>query len=58
MVAGKVVRQAISRTNDYGQAGERYRTFEAWEQDELIIEPGRPSSRSATRTSRSGWSGT
>src|SRR4051794_9283939 len=35
-VAGKVVRQEISRTNNYGQAGERYRTFETWEQDELI----------------------
>ena len=35
-VPGKVVRQEISRTNNYGQAGERYRTFEKWEQDELI----------------------
>ena len=36
MVSGKVVRQEISRTNNYGQAGERYRTFAKWEQDELI----------------------
>jgi catalase len=35
-VQGNVVRQTISRTNNYGQAGERYRTFEAWERDELI----------------------
>ncbi len=35
-VAGKVVRQAISRPNPYGQAGERYRSFEDWERDELI----------------------
>ncbi len=36
MVSGKVVQQEISRTNNYGQAGDRWRTFEAWEQDELI----------------------
>ena len=30
------MRQPISRPNNYGQAGERYRTFEAWERDELI----------------------
>lgn len=35
-VAGNVVRQPISRTNNYGQAGERYRTFEEWEREELI----------------------
>ncbi len=35
-VAGNLVRQRISRTNDYGQAGERYRTFEDWEREELI----------------------
>jgi catalase len=35
-VAGNVVRQQISRENNYKQAGERYRTFEAWERDELI----------------------
>ena len=35
-VEGKVVRQAISRKNDYGQAGDRYRIFEQWERDELI----------------------
>jgi catalase len=35
-VSGKVVRKEIDRTNNYGQAGERYRTFSAWEQDELI----------------------
>jgi catalase len=35
-VQGNVVRKAISRTNNYGQAGERYRAMEAWERDELI----------------------
>jgi catalase len=33
---GRVVRQPIGRTNDYGQAGDRYRSFTAWEQDDLI----------------------
>jgi catalase len=35
-VQGRVVRQAISRTNNYGQAGQRYRAMEDWERDELI----------------------
>jgi catalase len=35
-VQGPVVRQTISRTNNYKQAGERYRSFEEWERDELI----------------------
>jgi len=35
-VQGNVVRQRIERTNDYKQAGERYRTFEDWERNELI----------------------
>lgn len=35
-VAGNVVRQSISRTNDYQQAGERYRSFADWERDDLI----------------------
>ncbi len=37
LIQGRLVRQAISRTqSDYKQPGERYRTFEAWERDELI----------------------
>ncbi len=36
-VQGPVIRQKISRTNDYQQAGERYRTFEDWERDDLIL---------------------
>ncbi len=36
-VSGHVVRQPISRLNDYGQAGERYRSFEQWERDDLIL---------------------
>jgi len=35
-VSGRVVRKEISRVNNYGQAGERYRIFEQWERDELI----------------------
>lgn len=33
---GKLVREKIDRTNDFKQAGERYRWFEDWERDELI----------------------
>ena len=36
-VEGKVMRQKISRTNDYQQAGERYRTFNDFERDDLIL---------------------
>ncbi|MEO7910586.1 MAG: catalase [Roseiflexaceae bacterium] len=36
-VQGQLVRQKIARTNDYQQAGERYRMFEDWERDELIL---------------------
>ena len=36
-VQGPVVRQKISRPNDYKQAGERYRTFEDSERDDLIL---------------------
>ncbi|MDT7687758.1 MAG: catalase [Acidobacteriota bacterium] len=35
-VSGHVVRQPIARQNNYKQAGERYRSFEDWERDELI----------------------
>ncbi|GED26276.1 catalase X [Brevibacillus agri] len=35
-VAGKIVRQKIDRTNDFKQAGERYRLMEDWEKDDLI----------------------
>jgi catalase len=35
-VEGKVVRQRISRTNDYQQAGERYRAIDERERDDLI----------------------
>jgi catalase len=36
-VEGPVMRQKISRTNDYGQAGERYRTFSDEERNDLIL---------------------
>jgi len=35
-VQGNLVRQTIERTNDFKQAGERYRSFEEWEREELI----------------------
>lgn len=35
-VQGHVVRQSISRENNYGQAGDRYRAFSDWERNELI----------------------
>ncbi|HEU0165817.1 MAG TPA: catalase [Thermomicrobiales bacterium] len=36
-VSGKVQRAPIDRTNNYGQAGERYRTIEQWERDDLVL---------------------
>ena len=36
MYNAKLVREKISRTNDFGQAGDTYRKFEDWERDELI----------------------
>ena len=35
-IQGNLVRQKIDRTNNFGQAGERYRSFEDWERDDLI----------------------
>jgi catalase len=35
-VEGNLVREAISRENNFGQAGETYRRFNDWERDELI----------------------
>ncbi len=35
-VEGNVVRKKLSRTNDYTQAGERYRFIEEWERADLI----------------------
>jgi catalase len=35
-VEGNLVRQQIDRTNDFKQAGERYRAFEEWERADLI----------------------
>ncbi|NIK76940.1 catalase [Paenibacillus castaneae] len=34
--ADKLVREPIDRTNNFKQAGDTYRKFEKWEQDELI----------------------
>ncbi|SOD79664.1 catalase [Spirosoma fluviale] len=35
-ISGNLMRQPIDRTNNFKQAGERYRTFEDWERDDLI----------------------
>lgn len=35
-IEGNLVREKISRENNFGQAGETYRRFEDWEKDELI----------------------
>jgi catalase len=40
MVSGQIMRKPIARTNDYGQAGDRYRSFEPWERDDLILNLG------------------
>lgn len=34
---GNLVREKIHRTNNFKQAGERYRIFENWERDDLIL---------------------
>ncbi len=36
-VEGDVVKEPIDRTNNYQQAGERYRTIEQWERDDLVL---------------------
>ncbi|MCH7323199.1 catalase [Solibacillus sp. MA9] len=36
-IEGNLVRAPIDRTNDTKQAGETYRKFEKWEQDDLIL---------------------
>jgi len=36
-ISGRLVRAKLSRTNDYAQAGERYRTMPEWERDDLVL---------------------
>ncbi len=36
-VEGAIQRAPIDRTNNYAQAGERYRTIEQWERDDLVL---------------------
>jgi catalase len=36
-VEGQVMKAPIDRTNNYKQAGERYRTIEQWERDDLVL---------------------
>ena len=35
-IRGRLVRAKIERTNDFAQAGERYRTMPEWERDDLV----------------------
>jgi catalase len=35
-VEGRLVREKVTRQDDFTQAGERYRTFDDWERDDLI----------------------
>ena len=35
-IHGRLTRSRIERTNDFGQAGERYRTMPDWERDDLV----------------------
>jgi catalase len=37
MIQGRLTRATIERTNDYRQAGERYRTMDDWERDDLVL---------------------
>jgi catalase len=36
-ISGKLTRSKIARTNDYAQAGERYRTMPDWEREDLVL---------------------
>ena len=36
-VEGRLTRAPIERTNNYAQAGERYRTMPEWERDDLVL---------------------
>ena len=36
MIQGRLTRSKIERTNDFAQAGERYRTMPEWERDDLV----------------------
>jgi catalase len=36
-VSGEVMKAPIDRTNNYAQAGNRYRTIEQWERDDLVL---------------------
>ena len=37
VISGRLTRSQLSRTNDYAQAGERYRTMPDWERDDLVL---------------------
>ncbi|MFN8519833.1 MAG: catalase [Chloroflexota bacterium] len=36
LIAGRLVRATLERTNDFAQAGERYRTMPDWEREDLV----------------------
>jgi catalase len=35
-ISGRLMRRKLARTNDYAQAGERFRTMPDWERDDLV----------------------
>jgi catalase len=37
LITGKLTRAKLERTNDFAQAGERYRTMPDWERDDLVL---------------------
>ena len=37
VISGRLTRSKLSRTNDYAQAGERYRTMPDWEREDLVL---------------------
>lgn len=39
-ISGRLTRKRIARTNDYKQAGERFRLMEDWERDDLVANLG------------------
>ena len=41
-IHGRLTRAKIERTNDFAQAGERYRTMPDWEREDLVAQPDRP----------------
>ncbi|HSH58275.1 MAG TPA: catalase [Acidimicrobiales bacterium] len=45
VIQGRLTRKRITRTNDYGQPGERYLLSEPWERDDLVANLGHGAGR-------------